>query len=394
MKKSIFFQIFLILIGLYSCVEDESNLLNGDAIVGFAIPEQSTTLSYDFEADTIITATVQLVGPQSDKAISVGVELSEASTAVLDQEISFPQSIEILANSSSAQFNITIHGDKFDYEEEVMAQLVLSSNGAGTGANLSKLMVFMKKLGIPKCTKDFSKYKEPLSVTTGDSFGYYWDWNGRNDLTLVPDPNISNRFSNKNFYGWSDAQAVLFELSCDDNTVAVVPISGYSTPGGYTFDITGGTGTYDETSISVTYECSNTGDGNFTISETYTLPCGVIASEYAGPLSITTGDSFGYSWNWNGRNDLLLLADPDVSNRLSNKNFYGWSDAQAVSFDLICQDNSVAVVPISGYTTPGGYTFDITGGSGTYDPASKKISVTYNCSNTADGDFTITETYN
>ncbi|WP_159090553.1 hypothetical protein [Aquimarina aquimarini] len=390
--------ILLIVINIYSCVEEENYLYEGNSILAFSSEEATAEFAHDEVLEKTIMVTIQLIGQQQTTAIIANIKLDESNITSSEKKINFPSIVSIPANSSSTNFEITIYPNKFEDQEKVIATFQIEANGTNqeSGVNLSKFTLNIKKLPVPDCNKDFTPYSGDYSITTGDSFGYSWSWDGRNNLPLQLDPNIINRLSSTNFYGWTDSQPVFFELSCTDNTINVIPIVGYTTSGGYTFDITGGSGTYtSQGEINVTYQCLDSTDGDFTITETYTKTggiCTVNIAQFALPYIIQTGDSFGYSWDWDGRADFTLITDPDTPLLLSNTNFYGWENTQPVFFELSCTTDVVTVVPINGYTTPGGYIFDITGGIGTYTPQGE-INVTYQCSHPTDGNFTITEVY-
>ncbi len=394
--KKILLYVPMLVMALWACDEEDELVLDVAPTMAFLENELQVAFAFDDEGDSVLSTTIQLIGIPASQDTEVHLSLSASSSARLNEHIVFPEMVEMEQGTNSVALELTLKAGALEKEESIRAIIELSTEAYSVGANVSQLVLNLEKLAEPECTQDFTEYMTSLSVTTGDSYGYSWDWNGATDRTLEQDELIANRLSNRNFYGWEDSQPVFFELSCTSNSVSVIPISGYATPGGYTFDITGGSGTYDDylKSITVTYDCSHSSDGEFTITETYTRVCGVDVSEYTGPLGIQTGDTFGYSWDWNGATDLTLTVDSEVSNRLVNTNFYGWSNAQPVFFDLSCDDNTVSVVPISGYATGNGFTFDITGGSGTYDDSLKSITVTYECSNETDGNFTISETYN
>ncbi|QKX05412.1 hypothetical protein HN014_10960 [Aquimarina sp. TRL1] len=263
--------ILLIFISICSCVKEENYLYKGNSILAFSIGEATEEFAYDEVLEKTITVDIQLIGQQQENVITSEIKLDETNLTLPEEKISFPSSINIPTNSSSTSFEITIYPDKLEEEERATAVFQIEVNGMSMeSSNLSMFVLNIKKLPVPDCNEDLTSYSGKYSITTGDSFGYSWNWDNRNDLWLQLDPNITNRMSSTNFYGWTDSQPVFFEFSCTDATITVVPITSYSTPGGYTFDITGGSGTYTPGGeITVTYQCSHPTDGNFTITEKY-----------------------------------------------------------------------------------------------------------------------------
>lgn len=394
MKKIITF--IVIIFSLFSCTKEESYIYEGESTIAFAKNNINIQLNEGITKDSILPVEVQLIGVQQDSEIKVSIK----STIKNGEHITYPETLSIPPNSSSSVFLVTIHSTQFNINEELKGAFTISAQGLEVSNNLNHFMVTVKMNPLPQCIPETSKYLGPYSVASTDPWGTY-NPAGNGNIALRTDPKIPNRLLHDNFYGWSKEegnQAIYFDLFCGDANTITVPEQQYTTPGGYSITITGGTGTYNSSTknMTITFNVNNPNDGDFTIVETFTFnsTCTIDIAAFLGPHSVSSTDPWG-TYNPAGNGNILLTEDSNVPLRLIHKNFYGWSEGEgnpAIYFDLSCNSNNITV-PAQEYTSPGGYFITITGGSGTYDVSTGNMNITFNVNNSNDGDFSIVESF-
>ncbi|WP_062053078.1 hypothetical protein [Aquimarina longa] len=268
MKKIII--IIVILFNFFSCIEEESYIYEGESTITFAKNSSNVQLSEGATKDSIIPVEIQLIGAQQNSEIKVSVQ----STLKNEKQISYPKSLIIPANSSTTILPITLHSTQFTIDEELEIRYTISAQGLETNENLNHFALTVKMNPLPKCIPEVSKYLGLYSITSTDKWGTYTPA-GNGNIALKEDLNISNRLLHSNFYGWSEGegnQTVYFDLFCEDTNTIVVPEQQYTTPGGYSITIKGGSGTYDISTrnMTITFDVNNSADGDFSITEVFT----------------------------------------------------------------------------------------------------------------------------